>query len=76
MHYADIIAALKKADSSVSQIAADMGVTAPTVSAVIHSNATSRPIAKRIEHVTGIPVSKLFPGRYSTSGSSLPRSVA
>lgn len=76
MHYADIIAALKKADSSVSQIAGDMGVSLPTVSMVIHGKVTSRRVAHRISHVTGIPMTRLWPGRYPDVAPSVPQQAA
>lgn len=76
MHYADIIAALKKADSSVSQIAVDLGVTLPTVSTVIHGKCTSRRVAARISQVTGIPMTRLWPGRYPDMAPSVPQQAA
>ena len=66
MHWADIIAAVQKADSSLTAIAEQEGVSHVTVSHVIRGNRTSHPIAYAIAAVTGITTEKLWPGRYLT----------
>lgn len=64
MHPADIQAALKKAGKSQADIARELRVTPATVSEVIHGLTTSRRIANHISKITGLSLSKLWPGRY------------
>jgi len=66
MHYADIIASLVKAGHPPSKVAADLGVSRPTVTKIIRSQESSYNVASYISSVTNIPLSKLWPcGRYS-----------
>lgn len=67
MHPADIIAALKKHNSSLTRIANARGVTATTVSHVVHSRGSSLPTAIAIAKATGLPLDTLWPGRYTKS---------
>jgi lambda repressor-like predicted transcriptional regulator len=67
LHHADIKAALIKAGFNQSTIADDMKVSDTTVSYVIRGLSTSRRIANHISKKVGIPVQKLWPGRYETS---------
>jgi lambda repressor-like predicted transcriptional regulator len=65
MHYADIIAALHKAEHPPVKVAETLDVARSTVSMVIHGNTTSFNIASHISTVTGIPLNRLWPdGRY------------
>lgn len=66
MHWADIIASIHKADSSLTAIADAEGVSHAAVSQVIRGKQTSHPIAYAIAAVTGIPTERLWPGRYLT----------
>lgn len=66
MHWADIIAAIQKADSSLTAIAKREGVSHCLVSQVIRGTRTSHPVAYAISEVTGIPTERLWPGRYLT----------
>jgi lambda repressor-like predicted transcriptional regulator len=67
MHWADIIAAIQKSQSSLTAIAEQEGVSQATVSQVIHGHRTSHPIAYAIAAVTGIPTEQMWPGRYLTA---------
>jgi lambda repressor-like predicted transcriptional regulator len=58
------------AGSSPSEIADDLGVSRQMVSRVINNKGWSASIARRIAKVTGLPVSKLWPGRSSDSRSA------
>lgn len=64
MHYADIIAALKKAGQPPVRIARHMDVTPSMVSQVIRGKSTSRRVAEHISSVIGLPISTLWPGLY------------
>lgn len=70
MHPADINAALRKAGSSQAQIARWFGqtgqkpVSAGAVSIIVNGRMKSARIARRISEVTGIPVARLWPGKY------------
>ena len=65
MHWADINAALYKVDSSPSQIAADEGTDSAFVARVIRGKEASYRIATAIAAKTGIPMTRLWPGRYT-----------
>lgn len=65
MHHADIYAAIVKAGSSVSGVAKDEDVSASTVTKVIRGERTSYSIATRIAVVTGLPLERLWPGKYT-----------
>jgi lambda repressor-like predicted transcriptional regulator len=64
MHPADIKAALQKKGSSLAKVARDLEVSPPTVTQVLYGRATSRRIATEISRQSGVPISKLFRGRY------------
>jgi lambda repressor-like predicted transcriptional regulator len=70
MHPEDIKATLKKAGSSQTSIARSLssrGGKALSQSAVWHviqGTTQSARIARRISEVTGVPISKLWPGKY------------
>lgn len=64
MHPADIKAALYKRGKRQKDIAAALGLTEGSVSHVIRGEAKSQRVARRISDATGIPVSRLWPGRY------------
>ncbi|WP_439640239.1 helix-turn-helix domain-containing protein [Nevskia sp.] len=63
MHRADITAALKKAGSSQSQIARNLGVTSTAVCSAIAGRSESRKIRRAISNATGIPLADLWPAR-------------
>lgn len=65
MHPADIKAGLQKKGSGVSRAAVRLKVNRSSVSRVISGKDTSRRIAKHISSVIGIPVSQIWPGKYS-----------
>lgn len=60
----DIRIALLRKGLNSRLIARDCAVTDSTVSNVIHGRARSRHVATRISDLTGIPVAKLWPGKY------------
>lgn len=64
MHPADIKAALQKKGQTSRSVAAYFHVRDGSVSQIIHGRAKSKRIARRISQLTGIPVSRLWPGRY------------
>ena len=65
-HWADRNAALYKAGSSPSQVAAELGVRHNSVSQTIREQISSYKIASYLSAVTGIPLVQLFPdGRYA-----------
>lgn len=66
MHWADIAAAIQKANSSMTKIAISEDVSIQTVSAVIKGDKTSHRIAYAISAVTGIPTERMWPGKYLT----------
>lgn len=63
MHYADILAAMTKADNPPSKVARDLEVSPSAVSQVIHGKANSYDIASYIAAVTNIPLNKLWPDK-------------
>lgn len=67
MHPADIQAALKKRGSSQAKIAEASNVSRAHVSYVIQGRSKSRRIAEAISTTTGIPVDRLWPGKYLDS---------
>lgn len=67
MHHADINAALIKKGINQAIIAEQLNVSPAAVTLVIKGNSTSRRIAQAISDATGIPVNKLWPGRYERS---------
>lgn len=66
MHWADIIAKVHKAGSSLSAIAEQESVSVPTVSAVVRGSKTSHRVAYAIAAVTGISTETMWPGKYLT----------
>ncbi len=64
MHWADIVAAIQKADSSLRKIAKEEGVTPAAVTQVIRGDRTSHRIAYAIAAKTNIPTEKMWPGKY------------
>lgn len=70
MHPADIKASLEKAGSSQADVCRTVRgrnggeVTAAAVHHVIRGLSKSKFIAQKISDITGIPVSKLWPGKY------------
>lgn len=68
MHPADILALLIKAGHPPAKIARDRSVYPSAVSAVIHGNSTSFPIASHIANVTNCDINILWPGRYTNPG--------
>lgn len=71
MHPADINAALRKAGSSQAKVSrwfAEHGenpVSQAAVHQVISGRGVSARIARRISEITGVPVARLWPGRYA-----------
>lgn len=66
MHWADIMAALYKKESSPSKIADDEGISRNFVTEVIRGRKTSHGVAYAIAAATGIPTEKMWPGKYLT----------
>lgn len=71
MHPEDIKAHIRKAGHSQTSVAGKVQGRKGTVSpgavwAVVQGVMTSAPIAHTVSQVTGIPVGKLWPGRYPT----------
>lgn len=64
MHPADINAALHKAGSNQSRIAEELKISCNAVSNTIYSRMTSARIARAVSRATGLPVEKLWPGKY------------
>ena len=67
MHPADITAALHKAGSNQSAIAKELKISHMAISNVVHDRMKSTRVAVAISRTTGIPVEKLWPGRYSSN---------
>ena len=70
MHPADINAALRKAGSSQARVARSLAadglpVTHSAVHMVVSGRGASARIARRISEITGLPVARLWPGRYA-----------
>jgi len=64
MHPADIKSALEKSGGSQIEIARTCKVSDVAVNHVIYGRSTSRKIANAIANKTGIPLTRLWPGRY------------
>lgn len=64
MHPEEIKAAIRMTGTTPAYIADGIGVSRTCVSHVIHSRGISAKVAKRIAEVTGIPVARLWPGKY------------
>ena len=71
MHPADINAALRKAGSSQAKVSrwfaehGEQPVSPAAVHLVISGRGSSARIARRISEITGVPVARLWPGRYA-----------
>lgn len=59
-----IKAEIRMKDTTPAELARGLGVSGACVSHVIYGRGTSAPVAKRIAQVTGIPIAKLWPGKY------------
>lgn len=64
MHYADIIAALKKRDWTLTRVAEAEGVNVSFVSRVVRGSGRSIAVARRIARIVGMPVNTLWPDVY------------
>lgn len=64
MHYADIIAALKKRNWTLTRVAEAEGVTLSFVSRVVRGTSRSIAVARRISRIVGVPVNTLWPEAY------------
>lgn len=64
MHPADIKAALQKRGTNQSKIAETLSLSRSTVTYVIQGRSKSRRVAEAISTATGIPVERLWPGKY------------
>ena len=71
MHAEDIKAEIRKRGLTQADLARHLGVHAVVVSAVIHGRVTSNAVAQSISRVVGLPVSKLWPGRYDRRPANL-----
>lgn len=66
MHPADIKAALQKSGSNQTRIADQLHISYNAVSNVIYGRMKSRRVALAVSGATGIPVEKLWPGKYDS----------
>lgn len=66
MHPADIKAALQKSGSNQTRIADQLHISYNAVSSVIYGRMKSRRVALAVSEATGIPVEKLWPGKYDS----------
>lgn len=64
MHFEDVKASLRKENSSLSEVARELGVSRQAVSLVIRGAARSRRIERLIAQKIGKPVGEVFPERY------------
>lgn len=64
MHFEDIKALLRKRGSSAAGVARDLKVSKQAVTVVLRGSSVSSRIALEISRRTGIPVGKLWPGKY------------
>lgn len=64
MHPADIKAALAKRGTSQTKIARELKLSRSTITYVIQGRSKSRRVAEAISRATGIPVGRLWPGKY------------
>lgn len=68
MHWADILAAIYKADSSPIQIAREEGIRGTGfVNEVIRGKKTSYRVATAIAAKTGLSMERMWPGKYITA---------
>lgn len=71
MHPADIKAALQKRGTNQSKIAEALNLSRSTITYVIQGRSKSRRVADAISKATGIPVDRLWPGKYFTHDQRL-----
>lgn len=71
MHPADIQAALKKRGKTQASLATELDVSRPHIAYVIQGRSKSRRVADAISTATGIPVDRLWPGKYFTNDQRL-----
>lgn len=64
MHWADIVAALRKRGVALSDIARQEGVSPTLVTGVVRGTDTSHKVAYAIAAAAGIPTERMWPGRY------------
>jgi lambda repressor-like predicted transcriptional regulator len=72
LHPADIQAAIRKAGQTQAEIARALDVQEAAVSLVVHGRSKSRRVAQEISRVTGIPLTRLWPGAYEDAASTRP----
>lgn len=70
MHWAEIICAIQKAGSTLTEIANTEGVSRSHVSLVVKGERTSHKVAYAISAVTGLTTEKMWPGKYRKPPSS------
>ncbi len=66
MHPADIIAACTKAGASQKTLAERLQISKQAINNTIHGKSRSRRIAQHIADLIGLPVERLWPGKYDT----------
>lgn len=64
MHPADIKAALQKRGYWMTDVARGLGITSSAVNLIVRGEKKSRRVALEVSRLTGIPVSRLWPGAY------------
>lgn len=64
MNKHDILAAIKKAGSSQTQIAKSLGLNEKSVRACVADGGTSKRVEAEISRVTGLPLNQLWPQWY------------
>lgn len=64
MHFEDIKALLRKRGSSAAGVARDLAVSKQAVSDVLRGTKVSRRVALAISQRVGLPVQRLWPGKY------------
>ena len=70
MEHLDIKYALAKNGYSLTRIAKELGLCGPqSIIGVTKRKYISAPVEQRVGEITGIPLTKLFPDRYSANGT-------
>jgi lambda repressor-like predicted transcriptional regulator len=69
MHAADINAAMIKAGTNQTKLAAQIGVDQSLVSLVVHGKSRNPRVAAAIANATGLPIERLFPSRHPQAPS-------
>lgn len=64
MHPEDIKASLRKCGHTMTSVARPLAVTRQAVALVIEGRMTSLNIARAVAQATGVPASRLWPGKY------------